>query len=33
VTEGFVYEPNKEKRNYIRRLEAALHTTRFADES
>ena len=32
VTEGFVYEPKKEKKNYIRRLEAALQTTRFADE-
>ena len=32
VTEGFVYEPRKEKKNYIRRLEAALQTTRFADE-
>ena len=32
VTEGFVYEPNKDKRNYIRRIEAALYTTRFADE-
>lgn len=32
VTEGFVYEPEKEKRSYIRRLEAALHTTRFPDE-
>ena len=32
VTEGFVYEPNKEKRNYIRRLEAALQTTRFLNE-
>jgi hypothetical protein len=32
VTEGFVYEPQKEKKNYIRRLEAALHTIRFADE-
>ena len=32
VTEGFVYEPRKDKRNYIRRLEAALHTTRFPDE-
>ncbi|MDR0395295.1 MAG: DUF4837 family protein [Tannerella sp.] len=32
VTEGFVYEPQKEKKNYIRRLEAALLTTRFADE-
>ena len=32
VTEGFVYEPDKDKRNYIRRLEAALQTTRFPDE-
>ena len=32
VTEGFVYEPRKEKKNYIRRLEAALQTTRFPDE-
>jgi len=32
VTEGFVYEPNKDKRNYIRRIEAALFTTRFPDE-
>ena len=32
VTEGFVYEPKKDKRNYIRRLEAALLTTRFPDE-
>jgi len=32
VTEGFVFEPRKEKRNYIRRLEAALQTTRFASE-
>ena len=32
VTEGFVYEPRKEKRNYIRRLEAALQTTRFPNE-
>ena len=32
VTEGFVYEPQKDKRNYIRRLEAALQTTRFPDE-
>ena len=32
VTEGFVFEPRKEKKNYIRRLEAALQTTRFADE-
>ena len=32
VTEGFVYEPRKEKKNYIRRLEAALQTARFPDE-
>jgi hypothetical protein len=32
VTEGFVYEPQKEKKNYIRRLEAALQTTRFPDD-
>ncbi|MDR2679584.1 MAG: DUF4837 family protein [Tannerella sp.] len=32
VTEGFVYEPAHEKKNYIRRLEAALQTTSFADE-
>lgn len=32
VTEGFVYEPQKDKRNYIRRLEAALQTVRFQDE-
>jgi len=32
VTEGFVYEPRKEKKNYIRRLEAALQTTRLPDE-
>ena len=32
VTEGFVYEPAKDKRNYIRRLEAALLTVRFPDE-
>lgn len=32
VTEGFVFEPQKEKKNYIRRLEAALRTTRFPDE-
>ena len=32
VTEGFVYEPKKEKKNYIRRLEAALQTTRFPNE-
>ena len=32
ITEGFVYEPAYDKRNYIRRLEAALQTTRFSDE-
>ena len=32
VTEGFVFEPRKEKKNYIRRLEAALQTTRLPDE-
>lgn len=32
VTEGFVYEPAKEKKNYIRRLEAALQTMRLPDE-
>ena len=33
VTEGFVYEPKKDKRNYIRRLEAALQTTRFPGDT
>lgn len=32
VTEGFVFEPQKDKRNYIRRIEAALQTTRFSGE-
>ena len=32
VTEGFVYEPRKDKRNYLRRLEASLQTMRFSDE-
>ena len=32
VTEGFVYEPQRNKRNYIRRIEAALNTTLFPDE-
>ena len=32
VTEGFVYEPRRDKGGYIRRLEAALQTTRFPDE-
>lgn len=29
VTEGLVYAPETTKRNYIRRIEAALHTARF----
>jgi hypothetical protein len=33
VTEGFVFEPRKEKKNYIRRLEAALQTTRFPNDT
>lgn len=32
VAEGFVYAPETDKRNYIRRLEAALHTLRLSDE-
>jgi len=32
VTEGFVYEPKRDKRAYLRRIEAALYTTRFPDE-
>lgn len=32
VTEGFIYEPRTDKRNYLRRIEAALMTTRFANE-
>jgi len=32
VTEGFVYEPNEDKRKYIRSLEAALRTTLLPDE-
>ncbi|MDR2145282.1 MAG: DUF4837 family protein [Tannerella sp.] len=32
VTEGFVYEPVREKRNYIRTLETTLQTVRFPDE-
>ena len=32
VTEGFVYEPKKDKRNYIRRIEASLYTTLFPNE-
>jgi hypothetical protein len=31
-TEGFVYEPVEENRNYIRNLEASLQTARFPDE-
>ena len=33
VTEGFVFEPRKEKKQYIRRLEAALQTTLLPGES
>ena len=32
VTEGFVFEPRKEKKQYIRRIEAALQTTLLPDE-
>lgn len=32
VVEGFVYYPNHAKRDYIRRLEAALYTLRLPDE-
>jgi len=32
VTEAFVYEPQSDKRKYIRRMEAALQTTLFANE-
>ncbi len=32
VAEGFVYAPETDKRNYIRRLEAGLHTLRLSDE-
>ena len=28
VTEGLVYAPETTKRNYIRKIEAALHTAR-----
>ena len=28
VAEGFVFAPNKKKREYIRQLEAALHTVK-----
>jgi len=33
VTEGFVYEPRKEKKNYIRRLESALQTMQFQNNT
>jgi hypothetical protein len=33
VTEGFVYSPETDKRNYIRRIEAALHTLQLPGES
>ena len=32
VTEGFVYEPRVDKKQYIRRIEAALHTLRMPNE-
>lgn len=32
VVEGFVYAPETEKRNFIRRIEAALYTLRLPDE-
>lgn len=32
VAEGFVYAPETEKRNFIRRIEAALYTLRLPDE-
>ena len=32
VAEGFVYAPETDKRNYIRRLEAGLHTLRLPGE-
>ena len=33
VTEGFVFEPRKEKKQYIRRLEAAMQTTLLPGEA
>jgi hypothetical protein len=33
VTEGFVYAPESDKRSYIRRIEAALHTLQLPGES
>ena len=32
VAEGFVYAPETDKRNFIRRIEAALYTLRLPDE-
>ena len=32
VAEGFVYAPETEKRNFIRRIEAALYTLRLPGE-
>ena len=32
VAEGFVYAPETEKRNFIRRIEASLYTLRLPDE-
>ena len=32
VAEGFVYAPETKKRNFIRKLEAALYTLRLSDE-
>ena len=32
VAEGFVYSPETDKKNYIRRLEASLHTLRLPEE-
>ena len=32
VAEGFVYSPESDKKNYIRRLEASLHTLRLSEE-
>ncbi|MDR1601714.1 MAG: DUF4837 family protein [Tannerella sp.] len=33
VTEGFVYAPETDKRSYIRRIEAALHTLQLSEEA
>ena len=32
VAEGFLYYPNHAKRDYLRKLEAALYTLRLPDE-